>query len=57
MPLVTAWTGNDLLVLELREDEVRRGLEIGEPVLADVRAKGVVLYGEAAYLSPAKRSE
>jgi hypothetical protein len=48
---VTAWTGNDARVLELGEDEVRRGLESGEPVLADVRAQGVVLYGEAAYLS------
>lgn len=48
---VTAWTGNDARVLELGEDEVQRGLDSGEPVLADVRAQGVVLYGEATYLN------
>jgi predicted nucleotidyltransferase len=48
---VTAWTGNDARVLELGEDEVQRGVESGEPVLADVRAQAVVLYGEAAYLN------
>jgi hypothetical protein len=48
---VTAWTGNDTRVLELGEAEVRRGLESDEPVLADVRAEGIVLFGPAAYLS------
>ncbi len=52
---VTAWTGNDTRLLELGEDEVQRGLEGGEPVLADVRDEGVVLYGQAAYLSAAPR--
>ena len=53
---VTAWTGNDTRLLELDEDEVRRGLLGGERVLADVRDEGVVLYGEAAYLGPGPRS-
>jgi predicted nucleotidyltransferase len=48
---VTTWTGNDARVLELGEDEVQRGLESGEPVLAGVRAQGVVLCGEPAYLN------
>ncbi len=52
---VTAWTGNDTRLLELDEDEVRRGLEGGERVLADIRDDGVVLYGRAAYLGPAPR--
>jgi predicted nucleotidyltransferase len=52
---VTAWTGNDTRLLELGEDEVQRGLEGSERVLADVRDEGVVLYGQAAYLSAAPR--
>ena len=52
---VTAWTGNDTRLLELDEDEVQRGLEGGERVLADVRDEGVVLYGEAAYLRAGPR--
>jgi predicted nucleotidyltransferase len=53
---VTAWTGNDTRLLELDEDEVRRGLLGGERVLADVRDEGVVLYGQAAYLiTPTRR--
>ena len=48
---VTAWTGNDARVLDMGEAEVRRGLESGEPVLADVRAEGIVVFGPAAYLS------
>jgi hypothetical protein len=52
---VTAWTGNDTRLLELDEDEVRRGLEGGERVLDDIRDHGVVLYGRAAYLGPAPR--
>ncbi|HET9061574.1 MAG TPA: nucleotidyltransferase domain-containing protein [Acidimicrobiales bacterium] len=53
---VTAWTGNDTRVLELDEDEVRRGLQGGERVLADARDECVVLYGEAAYLRAGPRS-
>lgn len=52
---VTAWTGNDTRPLELGEDEVQRGLEGGERVLADARDEGVVLYGQAAYLSAGPR--
>ena len=53
---VTAWTGNDTRLLELDEDEVRRGLLGGERVLADVRDEGIVLYGQAAYLiTPTRR--
>lgn len=54
---VTGWTGNDARVLELSEDEAQPGLESSEPVLVDVGAKGIVLYGEAAYLNarPRKR--
>ena len=43
---VTAWTGNDARVLELSEDEVQRGLKSGEPVLAGIRAEGIVLHGQ-----------
>ena len=53
---VTAWTGNDTRLLELDEDEVRRGLLGGERVLAGIRDECVVLYGEAAYLRPGPRS-
>ena len=52
---VTAWTGNDTRLLELGEDEVQRGLESGESVLADVRDGVVVLYGEVAYLRAGPR--
>jgi predicted nucleotidyltransferase len=52
---VTAWTGNDTRLLELGQDEVQRGLEGGERVLADVRDEGVVLYGQAAYLRAGPR--
>ena len=54
---VTAWTGNDARVLELGEDEVERGLESGEPVLADVRNEGIVLYGKAAYVRAKPRKQ
>ena len=53
---VTAWTGNDARVLELGEAEVRRGLDRSERVLADVRAEGIVLYGEAGYLRAKSRT-
>jgi predicted nucleotidyltransferase len=53
---VSACTGNDTRLLELDEDEVGRGLQSGERVLADVRDEGVVLYGEEAYLRPGPRS-
>ena len=52
---VTAWTGNDTRVLEMGEAEVQRGSDSDEPVLADVRAEGIVLFGQAAYLSAGPR--
>ena len=52
---VTAWTGNDTRVLELSENEARRGFKSGEAVLVDVQAEGVVLYERAGYLSSQRR--
>ncbi len=48
--LVTGWTGNDARVLEFGEDEVGAGLATGERVLVDIRAQGVILFGETAFL-------
>jgi predicted nucleotidyltransferase len=47
---VRAWTGNDTRALELSEAEVRRGLRVGQRVLTEIMADGLLLYGSHGYL-------
>ena len=46
----TRWTGNDTRPFELAEEEVGRGLALGEPVLRDIARVGIRLVGPADYL-------
>jgi predicted nucleotidyltransferase len=48
---VTAWTGNVARPLELSEVEVHRGLASDEPVLSEISADGLLLFGPHTYLS------
>ena len=45
----SAWTGNDVRVLEMSRSEVRSGLEAGEQVLDDIRRDGIVLVGDHTF--------
>ena len=53
--LVTGWTGNDARILELSENETHTGLTTGEKVLKDIKAQGIVLFGNSAFLSSHRR--
>lgn len=52
---VSLWTGNDTRVLEYAEDEVTRGLRVGDGVLLDVEAEGIRLAGPSEYLRGRRR--
>ncbi len=43
----SAWTGNDVRVLEYSESEVEAGLAAGDPVLSDIRQDGIWLAGRS----------
>lgn len=46
---VTAWTGNDTRVLEMKVAEVRAGLLTPEPVLIDIQRQGLALFGSTDF--------
>ena len=48
------WTGNDMRVLEMSAADVRLGSTEGEPVLQDIRDRGIRVTGAASYLPPVK---
>ncbi len=43
----SAWTGNDLRILEYSESEIEAGLAAGDPVLADIGRDGIWLAGRS----------
>lgn len=47
---MTAWTGNDVRILNMHPDEVVQGVRNGDPVLAGIEADGLVLWGPERYL-------
>ncbi len=47
---VTSWTGNDTRVLEYDAGDVSEGQVVGDPVLKDILAAGLVLHGPPSYL-------
>lgn len=47
---VTAWTGNDARVMELRHSEAQSAVQEGQQVFEDMRAVGVRLHGPTGYL-------
>jgi predicted nucleotidyltransferase len=47
--VVTAWTGNEVRVVEFSEDEVRSGAG-SDPLLASIRAEGIQLAGDESLL-------
>ncbi len=47
--MVTAWTGNEVRVVEFSEDEVRSGVG-SDPLLASIRAEGIQLAGDQSLL-------
>lgn len=49
------WTGNDIRVLEIGENEVRSGLAAGERVLVDIAEEGIRLAGPSSYLRTRRR--
>jgi len=54
---VTSWTGNDTRVLEYDTEEVSAGRVVGDPVLNDILAAGLVLHGSASYLRRSKAKD
>lgn len=53
---VTAWTGNDARVLELRREDVAVGMRDGEPLYDDLQRDAIRLLGPADYLRSLGRS-
>ncbi len=51
--VVTAWTGNEVRVVEFSEDEVRSGVG-SDPLLASIRAEGNQLAGDESLLRPGR---
>jgi predicted nucleotidyltransferase len=51
--MVTAWTGNEVRVVEFSENEVRSGVG-SDPLLASIRAEGIQLAGDEALLRPGR---
>lgn len=47
---VTLWTGNDTRVLEYDTNDVSAGRVVGDPVLSEIVAHGLVLHGPPSYL-------
>lgn len=54
---VTSWTGNDTRVLEYDTEEVSKGRVVGDPVLNDILAAGLVLHGSASFLRRSKAKD
>jgi predicted nucleotidyltransferase len=42
---VTKWTGNDTRVLEMSSSELRRALEVQDPVVRSIKEEGTILIG------------
>ena len=53
--LVTGWTGNDARILELSEEETHSGVATSAKVLEDIKAQGIVLFGDSAFLNSHRR--
>jgi hypothetical protein len=49
--LITAWTGNDVRVVEYTDDELRAAAVAGEPLLDDVSRHGLTVAGTRAWFN------
>jgi predicted nucleotidyltransferase len=47
---VYGWTGNSTNLLEFSEDEIARGAQDRDPVLASIRKEGIRIQGQSNYL-------
>jgi len=51
----TAWSGNDVRIFEMGEEEVRAGVAAGDPLLGAAQAEGVILCGSNAFWRQVRR--
>lgn len=49
------WTGNDVRVMSIADDEVADRLQLNDPLLGEVQRDGLVVWGDAGYLLQRKR--